>query len=107
MGDRSVGQADFDHLQNRHMVHGLTGRVYDLHVDCYSEQVKLAERFERFWGPAAARHLCVSKAMQAELLQNWRVRATVFYDRPPAHFRPTPLKQQVRRLAAKTLKALR
>ena len=58
-------------------------------------QVKLAERFERFWGPTAARHLCVSKAMQAELLQSWRIRATVFYDRPPAHFRPTPLKQQV------------
>ena len=74
---------------------------------CQHAQVKLAERFERFWGRAAACHLCVSKAMQAELAQGWRIRATVFYDRPPAHFRPTPLQQQARCASALCLSTAR
>ena len=58
-------------------------------------QVQLAEAFERFWGRFGDRHLCVSKAMKHELQKNWRIQPTVFYDRPPAQFEPTPLEQKV------------
>ena len=34
--------------------------------------------------------------LQAELARNWRIKATVFYDRPPAHFRPATLAEKVR-----------
>lgn len=56
-------------------------------------QVRTAERLERFWGRRAAAHLCVSRAMQQELATGWRIRATVFHDRPPPMFRPTPLSE--------------
>ena len=36
--------------------------------------------------------------LQAELARNWRIKATVFYDRPPAHFRPATLAEKVCRL---------
>ena len=62
-------------------------------------QVQLAEAFERFWGRFGDRHLCVSRAMKDELHKNWRIEATVFYDRPPARFEPTPLEQKVRQMA--------
>ena len=58
-------------------------------------QVQLAEAFERFWGQFGDRHLCVSNAMKEELQKHWRIKATVFYDRPPAQFEPTPLAQKV------------
>jgi len=32
---------------------------------------------------------------QAELARSWRIEATVFYDRPPAHFRPATLAEKV------------
>jgi beta-1,4-mannosyltransferase len=50
--------------------------------------VRLAERYERSWARAADASLCVTKAMQQELLRGWGVEATVFYDRPPSFFRP-------------------
>ncbi len=58
-------------------------------------QVQLAEAFERFWGRFGDRHLCVSNAMKDELQKHWSIKATVFYDRPPAQFEPTPLAQKV------------
>ncbi len=58
-------------------------------------QVQLAEAFERFWGRFGDRHLCVSNAMRDELQKHWNIKATVFYDRPPAQFEPTPLVQKV------------
>lgn len=58
-------------------------------------QVQLAEAFERFWGRFGDRHLCVSRAMKEELQKHWSIKATVFYDRPPAQFEPTPLVHKV------------
>ncbi|KAI3428089.1 hypothetical protein D9Q98_006472 [Chlorella vulgaris] len=55
--------------------------------------VRLAERYERYWGRAAHASLCVTSAMQAELSRHWRVPATVFYDRPPDFFRPASLQE--------------
>ena len=36
------------------------------------------------------------RLLQAELARNWRIKATVFYDRPPVHFRPATLVEKVR-----------
>ena len=59
-------------------------------------QVRLAERYERYWGRGGAASLCVTRAMQAELQRpTWRVPATVFYDRPPDFFRPTTLQARL------------
>ena len=58
-------------------------------------QVRLAQWFEQSWGRLADQHLCVSKAMCAELKHGWHINAKVFYDRAPSHFGPTPLKEQV------------
>jgi beta-1,4-mannosyltransferase len=53
--------------------------------------VRLAERWERALGRRADAHLCVSRAMAAELEARWAVAPTVvLYDRPPARFAPTP-----------------
>jgi hypothetical protein len=46
------------------------------------------DRYERFWSRKAAASLCVTRAMQQELLHGWRVTAVAFHDRPPAFFRP-------------------
>ncbi|XP_068434303.1 chitobiosyldiphosphodolichol beta-mannosyltransferase isoform X2 [Clinocottus analis] len=56
--------------------------------------VRLAEWYERFFGPLAAHHLCVTMAMKDDLQNNWGIAATTLYDRPAAIFRETPLKLQ-------------
>ncbi|KAL0306649.1 UNVERIFIED_CONTAM: UDP-glycosyltransferase TURAN [Sesamum radiatum] len=38
--------------------------------------------------------LCVTKAMQHELSQNWGIKATVLYDQPPEFFRPASLEEK-------------
>jgi beta-1,4-mannosyltransferase len=53
--------------------------------------VRLAEKYEKYWGTKADGGFCVTKAMQEELIRNWHVKATVFYDRPPEFFRPATL----------------
>jgi len=53
--------------------------------------VRLARWYERILGRSAAAHLCVSKAMRAELAAHWGiVGAVVLYDRPAAQFAPVP-----------------
>ncbi|KAH9312732.1 hypothetical protein KI387_027767, partial [Taxus chinensis] len=49
---------------------------------------------EKHYGKMADGCLCVTKAMQHELAQNWGIRATVVYDRSPEFFRPTSLKEK-------------
>ncbi|XP_051244609.1 chitobiosyldiphosphodolichol beta-mannosyltransferase [Dicentrarchus labrax] len=64
--------------------------------------VRLAEWYEHFFGPLAAHNLCVTNAMKDDLQENWGIKATTLYDRPPSIFRETPLKLQhelFRRLA--------
>src|SRR5262245_32579174 len=53
--------------------------------------VRLARWYERLMGRWADAHLCVSRAMQAELQQNWNLQnVSVLYDRPAEVFAPTP-----------------
>ena len=43
---------------------------------------RLAARHERWMARRAARHFCVSQAMQADLARQFEIRAEVLYDRP-------------------------
>ena len=52
--------------------------------------VRLAERYERFWGPRADGAICVTRAMAEDLAAHWGVAATVMHDCPHAAFRRTP-----------------
>ena len=76
-------------------VSGSKDRAFLMRLCLMVLQVQLAEAFERFWGRFGDRHLCVSNAMKDELQKHWKIKATVFYDRPPAQFEPTPLAQKV------------
>ncbi|KAG6545369.1 hypothetical protein Mapa_013218 [Marchantia paleacea] len=50
--------------------------------------------FEQRYGKMADGFLCVTKAMQHELAQNWGIKATVVYDRSPEFFRPITLQEK-------------
>ncbi|KAK2832971.1 hypothetical protein Q5P01_016860 [Channa striata] len=54
--------------------------------------VRLAKRYEHFFGPLATHNLCVTNAMKDDLQKNWGIRATTLYDRPASIFRETPVK---------------
>lgn len=56
--------------------------------------VRLHTWYEKLNGKTADGYLCVTKAMQHELEQNWGIRATVVYDRSPEFFRPITLKEK-------------
>jgi beta-1,4-mannosyltransferase len=52
--------------------------------------VRLSRRHEGRMARLAAAHLCVSRAMQRRLLEDWNVESTVLYDEPAEQFTPTP-----------------
>lgn len=52
-------------------------------------QVRIARWYEQTVGRRGHKHLCVSKAMQHFLRDQWGIQATVFYDSPPSWFRRT------------------
>lgn len=56
--------------------------------------VKIAHRYERSFGHLSSANLCVTKAMQKDLLENWNINATVVYDKPPDHFTPLTVSEQ-------------
>ncbi|CAI5477188.1 unnamed protein product [Closterium sp. Yama58-4] len=55
--------------------------------------VKIHKWYETTIARQAAAHICVTRAMQQELANNWDIRATVLYDRPPSFFRPSTLEE--------------
>ncbi|KAK9674543.1 hypothetical protein RND81_12G239800 [Saponaria officinalis] len=61
-----------------------------------SRFVALYRWFEKHYGQQADGSLCVTKAMQHELAQNWGIRATVLYDQPPEFFHPSSLVEKHR-----------
>ena len=62
-----------------------------LKLGAHHPAVRLARWYERTLGRRAAKHMCVSRAMQAELAANWGISGvTVLYDRPAAQFAPGP-----------------
>uniref|UniRef100_A0A4W6E1D2 Chitobiosyldiphosphodolichol beta-mannosyltransferase n=1 Tax=Lates calcarifer TaxID=8187 RepID=A0A4W6E1D2_LATCA len=56
--------------------------------------VRVAKWYEHVFGPLATHNLCVTNAMKDDLQENWGIKATTLYDRPPSIFRETPLKLQ-------------
>ncbi|XP_022637080.1 UDP-glycosyltransferase TURAN isoform X2 [Vigna radiata var. radiata] len=50
--------------------------------------------FEKHYGKMADASLCVTKAMQHELAQNWGINATVLYDQPPDIFHAASLEER-------------
>ncbi|KAL2631705.1 hypothetical protein R1flu_016391 [Riccia fluitans] len=56
--------------------------------------VKIHFWYEQRYGKMADGYLCVTKAMQHELSQNWGIKATVVYDRSPEFFRPITLQEK-------------
>jgi len=56
--------------------------------------VRIHSWYERRYGKMADGYLCVTRAMQHELEQNWGIRATVVYDRSPEFFRPINLREK-------------
>ncbi|CAK9151790.1 unnamed protein product [Ilex paraguariensis] len=59
-----------------------------------SRFVALYRWIERHYGKMANGSLCVTRAMQHELDQNWGINATVLYDQPPEFFRPASLEEK-------------
>ncbi|XP_073220278.1 UDP-glycosyltransferase TURAN isoform X3 [Cicer arietinum] len=59
-----------------------------------SRFVSLYKWFEKHYGKMADASLCVTKAMQHELAQNWGINATVLYDQPPDFFHPASLEEK-------------
>ncbi|KAF7822483.1 UDP-glycosyltransferase TURAN isoform X1 [Senna tora] len=56
--------------------------------------VSVYKWFEKHYGKMADASLCVTRAMQQELAQNWGVKATVLYDQPPDFFHPASLEER-------------
>ena len=56
--------------------------------------IRFAHWVERFFGSRGSAHLCVTHAMREDLNHSWGVQAETLHDRPPEHFRPTPLEEQ-------------
>ncbi|XP_026445605.1 UDP-glycosyltransferase TURAN-like isoform X1 [Papaver somniferum] len=56
--------------------------------------VKIYRWIEKHYGKMADGSLCVTKAMQHELAQNWEIKATVLYDQPPEFFHPASLEEK-------------
>ncbi|XP_019433857.1 PREDICTED: UDP-glycosyltransferase TURAN isoform X1 [Lupinus angustifolius] len=59
-----------------------------------SHFVSLYKWFEKHYGKMADASLCVTRAMQHELAQNWGINATVLYDQPPQFFHPASLEER-------------
>uniref|UniRef100_A0A4W3I6V4 Chitobiosyldiphosphodolichol beta-mannosyltransferase n=1 Tax=Callorhinchus milii TaxID=7868 RepID=A0A4W3I6V4_CALMI len=56
--------------------------------------VLIAKWYEKLFGKFSNFNLCVTKAMQEDLKQNWNIKAITLYDCPPPIFRETPLELQ-------------
>ncbi|XP_040829315.1 chitobiosyldiphosphodolichol beta-mannosyltransferase isoform X1 [Ochotona curzoniae] len=56
--------------------------------------VLLAKWYERFFGRLTHLNLCVTNAMQADLAENWHIKAVTVYDKPASFFKETPLDLQ-------------
>lgn len=74
--------------------HNFGYTLLGLSVGRSSPFVSIYHWFEKHYGQMANGSLCVTRAMQHELAQNWGIRATVLYDQPPEFFCPTSLQEK-------------
>ncbi|EIN13371.1 hypothetical protein PUNSTDRAFT_78889 [Punctularia strigosozonata HHB-11173 SS5] len=71
--------------------HNLGYTILALKLGMRHPLVKVAKKFESFFGRTAYAHLFVTNAMREYLVKQWDLRGhkAVLHDRPPAHFRRT------------------
>lgn len=70
--------------------HNLSHTIAAVKVGEHHRAVKALARSERRWARRAGGHLAVSKALAGWLAREYRVTATVTYDRPSEAFAPPP-----------------
>jgi beta-1,4-mannosyltransferase len=70
--------------------HNFSHSMLSLRLSSAHPLVRLVRRHEHCMARRAHLHVCVSRAMRAELDSFWKVQAHVLYDRPAARFHPTP-----------------
>nr|XP_039249973.1 chitobiosyldiphosphodolichol beta-mannosyltransferase-like [Styela clava] len=56
--------------------------------------VRLAHWYEKVVGQLVYSDICVTKAMQKDLEDNWHIHAIVLYDRPPEIFKPLSINEK-------------
>eukprot|EP00878_Enallax_costatus_P017299 GHUV01018167.1.p1 GENE.GHUV01018167.1~~GHUV01018167.1.p1 ORF type:complete len:462 (+),score=151.64 GHUV01018167.1:240-1625(+) len=66
--------------------HNLAYTIMQLKYARHGWLINIARSYERWIGRQAQHHFCVTAAMQQFLQQEFGVKATVLYDRPPAMF---------------------
>lgn len=74
--------------------HNYTHTILAMASSPKSVIVRLARAIETHFGRKSAENLCVTKAMQQDLQENWNISATVLYDRPPLQFHPRTLEEK-------------
>ncbi|CAK8683495.1 unnamed protein product [Clavelina lepadiformis] len=56
--------------------------------------VKLAKWYEEMFGQLSSANLCVTKAMEQDLMQKWNISAEVMHDRPASIFKILSMKEK-------------
>uniref|UniRef100_A0A182Q400 SET domain-containing protein n=1 Tax=Anopheles farauti TaxID=69004 RepID=A0A182Q400_9DIPT len=56
--------------------------------------VRIAKKIEGFFGARAGDNFCVTRAMKDNLSDQWNIRATVLYDRPPQQFQSISIQEK-------------
>ncbi|XP_055550582.1 chitobiosyldiphosphodolichol beta-mannosyltransferase [Wyeomyia smithii] len=74
--------------------HNYTHTILAINSSQNSIIVKLAKIIESYFGRKVYANLCVTKAMKKDLEENFNVRSTVLYDRPPMQFQPSSIKEK-------------
>ena len=75
--------------------HNFAYTIMQLHPRTPSLLISLAKMVEIYGGRCGHQHFCVSQAMQ-QRLKEWKIQATVVYDRPHRRYRPAPLNETYR-----------
>jgi beta-1,4-mannosyltransferase len=71
--------------------HNLSHTMLAVRLGEEHRAVRALKRSERRWARRADAHIAVSKSLADWLQKEWKITATVLYDRPPAIFTRTPL----------------
>lgn len=74
--------------------HNYTHTILAINSSKRSNLVKMAKFIEFYFGRKAAGNICVTKAMQTDLRDNWGIQATILYDRPPMQFHPISIEEK-------------
>ncbi|XP_062562556.1 chitobiosyldiphosphodolichol beta-mannosyltransferase [Armigeres subalbatus] len=74
--------------------HNYTHTILAIASSPKSPVVRLAKAIESRFGRNSFTNLCVTRAMQQDLWENWNISAVVLYDRPPLQFHPNTIEEK-------------